>query len=160
MLQHIRSPATGRPTLMTETAVPIHYTYDPADRLVRSHASGTLNAGDFQAYCQAVLNDPAIEVGFVETMVIDPQAHILVRFRDLLPFGEIWKEYLAKGCMGTLILAQSPAGFGIFRMFESAIDSEAENPDVDYALVESEAEMRARVSEILARREGPIAVAG
>lgn len=131
--------------------MPITYQYIPEDRLVRTVATGALTAHDFGEYCATVLADPVIEAGFIESLVIDTEAHILLTFRDLNPFPDIWKLYLKKGVLGTLILACSPAGYGIFRMFEGAIGSELMDPNISFSLVESAEEMEARIREIRLR---------
>ena len=134
--------------------MPVSYSYDQSSNLVRSEAWGALTTGDFRDYTSSILDDPRIRPGFIEALVIHPDAVLQIQYADVPPFRDVWKAYLRKGVRGTLIQAESNAGFGIFRMFESTIDSEDLNPDVRFELVRSPEELEQRIAEI--RRRYPV----
>lgn len=131
--------------------MPVTYSYDRSRNLVRSEAWGALTTGDFRDYTSRILDDAEIRPGFIEALVIRPDARLEIRYADLPPFRDVWKAYLRKGVRGTLIQAESDAGFGIFRMFESTIASEDLNPDIQFELVRGAEDLEQRIGAIRAR---------
>lgn len=129
----------------------IHYRYDSDENRIFTKVHGHVTSGDFAAYCTAVLEDARLQPGFIETIDVDGDASIEVTFRDCLPFAETWERYIAAGLSGSIVLPRSSCAYGIFRMFQGAIENSPGRAPV-FMVVATPSEMEERVVEL--RAEG------
>jgi hypothetical protein len=132
----------------------IAYHYDPAKKLVRARAEGIVSAEEILAYVRSIVDDPAIQPGFVEVVDFDAAKDMVVSYSQLPPFQQIWKKYLAKGCRAVLLYATSDVSYGICRMFQAVIDPDGDQADVPFIIVKSVEELGAKLGEL--GIEGPV----
>jgi hypothetical protein len=128
--------------------VGISYHYDSNRNLVLAEARGVITVQDILTYTKSVIQDDAIQRDFVEVVDFEGVEDLVVTYRELSPFRDIWQKYITKGCKGTLILAPSDFSYGIFRMFQAVIGSDDFEAGGPFFPVRSHEELEARISEI------------
>ena len=75
----------------------IAYHYDAAKNQVRTRAEGIVSAEEILAYVRSIVDDPAIQPGFVEIVDFDAADDMVVSYSQLPPFRQIWNNYRPRG---------------------------------------------------------------
>ena len=132
----------------------IAYHYDAAKNQVRTRAEGIVSAEEILAYVRSIVDDPAIQPGFVEIVDFDAADDMVVSYSQLPPFRQIWNNYQAKGCRAVLLYASGDVSYGICRMFQGVIDPDGDQAEVPFVIVKSLEEFGAKLGELGV--EGPV----
>lgn len=130
-------------------AVPkITYEYDSGPNLVRARAEGRIRVADLLGYVRGIVEDDAIQPGFVEIVDFEPVEDLTVSYSEMAPLPHIWKRYLAKGVRATILYAPSDAAYGVCHMFQSVIEPEGDLTRGPFTVVRNDEELTARLSEL------------
>lgn len=130
-------------------AVPkITYKYDPGPNLVRARAEGMIRVADLLEYVRSIVEDKAIEPGFVEIVDFDPVEDMTISYSEMAPLPHIWKRYLAKGVRATILYAPSDAAYGVCHMFQSVIEPEGDLTRGPFTIVRNPEELADRLAEL------------
>lgn len=126
----------------------ITYVYDPGPNLVRARAEGLIRVSDLLEYVRGVVQDEAIEPGFVEVVDFEPVEDLTISYSEMAPLPRIWKRYLAKGVQATILYAPNDASYGVCHMFQSVIEPEGDLTRGPFTIVRNMEELAARLKEL------------
>ena len=69
-------------------------------------------------------------------------------YSELSPLHRIWREYIAKGCKGTLIYAPTDVSYGIARMVHAVIDANEFEGEGSFLPVRTREELQEGISRL------------
>jgi hypothetical protein len=102
--------------------VPFTYYFDEGAGLIRSTATGVIQIADLLAYLENILADHEISPRFVEIVDFEGVVDFKISYSDTSPLGVIWRQYVEKGCLGTVVYAPRDLTYGIARMMQAVIE--------------------------------------
>ena len=126
----------------------IAYVYDPQQNLVRARAEGRLLMSELLAYVRSIVEDEAIQRGFVEIVDFEPVDDMTITYSEISPLPQIWKKYLEKGVRAVILYAPGEVAYGVCRMFQAVIVPEADLTRGPFTIVRNAEELGARLAEL------------
>ncbi len=102
----------------------IIYEYDSSRNLVFAKAEGVIKVSDIMEHINSVLQDDTIKIGFVEVITFENVKDLMVSYSQVVPFREMWHNYINKGCKATLVLATTAVHYGTLRMIQTVIGAD------------------------------------
>lgn len=124
------------------------YAYDAIQKIVHAKAEGVLTADDGLDYLNAVIADENIAPGFVELFDVEAVDDLQLEYEDTTPFADIWRQYQAKGCAGTIIYAPTDVNFELMRTAQATIPSADEAGKTPLVVVRTREEIVEQLGRI------------
>ena len=103
-------------------------------------------------YLETVVEDDPISSRFVEFVDFEGVLDLGVSYSDTRPLREIWRRYVEKGCLGTVIFAPRDLPFGIARMVQAVLEASGFAPEGTFR-VERDAAAAEQAIEALEERD-------
>jgi hypothetical protein len=97
------------------------YRYDKTSNILRTKASGTVTIAELVEYLRDIVANAGIGPQFVEVVDFEDVVDLQISYSSLHPLGPIWREYINKGCVGTIVCAPADLAYGIARMMQAVV---------------------------------------
>jgi hypothetical protein len=124
--------------------MPVSHRYDPKTNIVFTRPTGILALTEISTYFGEVADDPRVAPGFVEIVLFDDVEDFAFSYMQAEQILNAYREsMLAKQCVRTVFIAQTPVGYGIARMLSAVMREHA-----DLRVVRTEDQLQQELSDI------------
>ncbi len=128
--------------------MPFSFDYDREQKILSGRAEGVITFEELLAYLSAIVADEEIEPGFVELIDFSAVEDLAISYGETQPFGDMWKKYVDKGCVATIVYAPDDFCFGMSRMFQTVIRSSQHGDKGSFVVVRTPEEVKELLAEL------------
>ena len=124
--------------------MPVSHRYDPKTNIVFTRPTGILSLPDISSYFGEVADNPRVAPGFIEVVFFDDVEDFAFSYTGAEQILTAYREsMIAKHCVRTVFVAQTPVGYGIARMLSAVMREHA-----DLRVIRKESDLQQELSDI------------
>jgi hypothetical protein len=126
----------------------ISYNYDAEHNIVQVKAKGILSVENILNYVTTIIKNKDIKKGFVEIVDLESVEDLIFNYTDTIHFPDLWRKYLEKGSLGSIIYAPTVLSYGIMRMLQTVLLDDEEAEKIPFIVVRTKEEINESLKQI------------